>query len=69
MRDHTRNRRFLPRNRRLLCVLIAVAACGAASSHLRASVAPGTNAADEAAVRENVRRMEAASDEVKGVRA
>jgi len=36
---------------------------------LRASVAPGTNAADEAAVRENVRRMEAASDEVKGVRA
>jgi len=69
MRNHTRNRRLLTRNRRFLCVLIAIAACGAAGSHLRASVAPDTSASDEAAVRENLRQMEAASDEAKGVSA
>jgi uncharacterized protein (TIGR02246 family) len=50
MRNHTRNRR-------LLCVLIAIAAC-ALNSPAHASVAPGTNAADEAAMRENVRHLE-----------
>lgn len=48
------------RNRRLLPVLIALAAC-ALNSPARASFVPGTTtaaAADEAAVRENVRQME-----------
>lgn len=51
MKTHTRNRR-------LLCVLVALAAC-ALGSPLRASIVPATNAADEAAIRENVRQMEA----------
>lgn len=45
-------------NGRLLCILIAIAAC-APGSYIRASAAPGASAADEAAVRENVRQMEA----------
>jgi uncharacterized protein (TIGR02246 family) len=51
MKNHTRNRRFL-------CVLIALAACALNSPARGARVAPETNAADEAAIRENVRRME-----------
>jgi len=50
MKNHTRNRR-------LLCVLLAVVAC-ALNSPARASAAPGTNAADEAALREKVRQLE-----------
>jgi uncharacterized protein (TIGR02246 family) len=50
MKTYTRNRRYL-------CVLLALAAC-ALNSPVRASVVPDTNAADEAAVRENVRQME-----------
>lgn len=44
-------------NRRFLCILIAVAAC-AAGSPARASNAHAASAADEAAIRENVRQME-----------
>jgi uncharacterized protein (TIGR02246 family) len=51
MNNQTRNRRFLS-------ILIALAAC-ALNSPARAAVASGTaTAADEAAVRENVRQME-----------
>lgn len=50
MRIHNRNRRFL-------CVLTALVAC-AIQSPARAWGMPGTNAADEAALRENVRQME-----------
>jgi uncharacterized protein (TIGR02246 family) len=50
MRNHTRNRR-------LLCILAALFAC-ALDSPARAAFAPATDAADEAAVRENVRQME-----------
>ncbi|MCA1565410.1 MAG: SgcJ/EcaC family oxidoreductase [Acidobacteria bacterium] len=50
MRNHTRNRR-------LLSILAALFAC-ALNSPARAAVAPSTDAADEAAVRENVRQME-----------
>ena len=50
MRKHNRNRRFI-------CILTALVAC-ALNGPARASVTPGTNAADEAAVRENVRQME-----------
>ncbi len=50
MRNHMRNRRFI-------CLLTALVAC-ALNSPTCASVAPRADAADEAAVRENVRRME-----------
>ncbi|HEY1404021.1 MAG TPA: SgcJ/EcaC family oxidoreductase [Pyrinomonadaceae bacterium] len=46
------------RNRRFLCVLIALVAC-ALNSPARASATHGANAADEAAMRENVRQLEA----------
>ncbi len=52
MRNHTRNRRFL-------CVLTALLACAIQSPALGAWAMHGANAADEAAVRENVRQMEA----------
>jgi uncharacterized protein (TIGR02246 family) len=47
-------------NRRFLCILTAlvVAACCAPGGYARPSTAPDTNAADEAAIRENVRGME-----------
>jgi uncharacterized protein (TIGR02246 family) len=50
MRNNTRSRRFI-------CVLAALVAC-ALNSPARASLMPVTDAADEAAVRENVRQME-----------
>ena len=59
MKNHTRDRRFPNLNGRLLCVLIAVAAVAVAfQSSAVAAFAPDANAADEAAVRENVRQME-----------
>ena len=52
MRNHVRNRR-------VLCILAALCAC-ALNTHVRAAAdMPTTDAADEAAVRENVRQMEA----------
>jgi uncharacterized protein (TIGR02246 family) len=53
-------------NRRLLCILIAIAAC-APGTYIRAAFVSGANAADEAAVRENVRRMEAGWNAKSGV--
>ena len=50
MRNHIRNRR-------VLCILAALFAC-ALNSPARAAFTPATDAADEAAVRENVRQME-----------
>jgi uncharacterized protein (TIGR02246 family) len=50
MRNHTRNRR-------ILSILAALFAC-ALNTHVRAADAPANDAADEAAVRENVRQME-----------
>ena len=47
------------RNRRFLCVLTAFLACAMQSPARAAWAMHGTNAADEAAVRENVRQMEA----------
>ncbi len=50
MKNNTRHGSFL-------CLLIILAAC-ALNSSARASIVPGANAADEAAIRENVRQME-----------
>ncbi|HEX8456576.1 MAG TPA: SgcJ/EcaC family oxidoreductase [Pyrinomonadaceae bacterium] len=61
MEQHARHHssRLTNADRRFLCVLVTIAACALGGSFfLRAAHAHGTDAPDEAAMRENVRQLE-----------